>query len=148
MQAHTQEAAEEFTAELDNDPAHTQAMLYLADADIQMNKLVEAQPLLEKAVKDNPASDMGHRDLGIVYAGTGNQPGAMAQFKRAIAIKPDDVNAHWRLGRLYQSMGKKPEAQAEFEKARSLNQSASEDLIKVMGRAPHADNSTSEPNSQ
>ena len=43
------EAAAEFQAELDNDPQHLQAMLYLADAKMQMNQPDEARPLLEKA---------------------------------------------------------------------------------------------------
>ena len=48
------EAAAEFQAELDNDPQHQQAMLYLADAKMQMNQADEALPLLEKLVKLAP----------------------------------------------------------------------------------------------
>jgi hypothetical protein len=44
----------EFQAELANDPRHVQSMLYLADADIQMNQnLEEAAPLLGNDVKSS-----------------------------------------------------------------------------------------------
>jgi tetratricopeptide (TPR) repeat protein len=138
-QGQTQEAAQEFQAELNNDPRHTQAMLYLADADIQMDRLEDARPLLEKVVKINPKSSMGHLDLGIVYAETGRAKDALGEFKTAIVLKPDDVNAHWRLGRLYRSMGKTEDAKAEFDKSKSLNKTADEGLLKVMSRVPHQD---------
>ncbi len=139
MQGQTQEAALQFQAELDNFPEHAQAMLYLADADIQMNRLDEAQPLLEKVVKINPANSMGHLDLGIVYTEAGRQDDALRELKRAIAIKPDDVSAHYRLGRVYRSMGKAAEAKAEFDKSKSLNKTADDALLKVMSKVPHSD---------
>jgi tetratricopeptide (TPR) repeat protein len=133
------EAAKEFQAEIDNDPQHAQAMLYLADADIQIGHMEDARPLLEKLVKINPASSMGHRDLGIAYAESGHTQEALGEFKKAIALKPDNVSAHWRLGRLYRAMGRTAEAQSEFDKAKSLNESADEGLLKVMARSPHSD---------
>src|ERR1035437_7978161 len=139
MQGQTQEAAQQFQAELNNDPEHIQAMLYLADAEIQMNQMEDARPLLEKLVKISPASSMGHLDLGIVYAETGRGEDALGEFKTAIALKPADVNAHWRLGRLYRSMGKTGEAKAEFDKSKSLNKAADEGLLKVMSKVPHPD---------
>jgi tetratricopeptide (TPR) repeat protein len=138
-QGHTEEAAHEFQAELNNIPGHNQATLYLADSYIQMNRTEDAKPLLEALVKMSPASSMGHLDLGIVYAQIGRKDDALGEFKTAIKLKPDDVNAHWRLGRLYRSMGKTAEAKAEFEKSRSLNKSADEKLVKVMSQIPHHD---------
>ena len=138
-QGQIQEAAQQFQAELENDPEHTQAMLYLADSQIQMSRMDEARPLLEKLVKINPKSSMGHLDLGIVYADGGRNAEALAEFRAAIALKPDDVNAHYRLARLYRLMGKQVEAKAEFEKSRSLNQAADERLLKVMSNVPHQD---------
>ncbi len=133
------EAAKEFQAEIDNEPKHAQAMLYLADSDIQVGEMEDAKSLLEKLVKINPASSMAHRDLGIAFTGTGHTEDALGEFKTAIALKPDDVSAHWRLGRLYRAIGKIAEAQAEFDKAKSLNETADEGLLKVMARSPHPD---------
>ena len=135
-QGHTEEAAHEFQAEINNIPGHNQATLYLADSYIQMNRLEDAKPLLEASVKTNSANPMGHLDLGIVYAEAGNKEEALREFKTAIRLKPDDVNAHWRLGRLYRSMGKTAEAKVEFDKSKSLNETADERLVKVMSRIP------------
>jgi tetratricopeptide (TPR) repeat protein len=137
-EGHTQEAAQEFQAELANEPAHMQAMVYLADADIQLNKIQDAQPLLETVVKDNPANAMGHLDLGIVYEESDRRQEALVQFKRAIALKPDEPNAHYRLGRLLRSMGKTSDANAEFARTKELNEHADEGLLKAMSRVPNA----------
>jgi tetratricopeptide (TPR) repeat protein len=131
------EAAAEFQAELDNDAEHLQAMLYLADAKIQMNQTDDARPLLEKLIQLNPANGMAHRDLGIVYVEQDRKQEAAAEFEAAIKIAPNDVNAHYRLGRLYRSMGKSAEAKVELDKASSLNKAEDERLLKVMSTIPN-----------
>ena len=124
------EAAAEFKAELNNDPDHVQAMLYLADADIQMNQIDDAKPLLEKAEQLDPSLALIHLDLGIVYSESERNQDALRELTLAAKLAPDDVNVHWRLGRLYRSMGKKDEAKVEFDKASTLNKAADEDLYK------------------
>jgi tetratricopeptide (TPR) repeat protein len=131
------EAATEFQLEIDNDPQHLQAMLYLADSEMQMNQPDAARPLLEKLVKLNPGNAMAHRDLAIVYADQDRKQEALAEFQVAIKIAPHDVNAHWRLGRLYRSMGMTAEAKAEFDKASSLNKAEDDRLLKVMSTIPN-----------
>ncbi|MGA9667553.1 MAG: tetratricopeptide repeat protein [Terracidiphilus sp.] len=138
-QGHSPEAAHEFQAELDNDPEHIQAMLYLADSEIQMNRMEDARPLLEKTVKTDPANPMGHLDLGIVYSEAGLNAEALHELKTAAALEPNDVKAHWRLARLYRSMGKTAEANAELTKSKNINKAADEGLIKAMSRTSHPD---------
>jgi tetratricopeptide (TPR) repeat protein len=137
------EAAKEFQAELANDPQHLQAMLYLADAQMQMSQMDEAMPLLEKLVKLSPQNAMAHLDLGIVYADQGRKPEALAELKQSIRLAPNNVNAHWRLGRLYRSMGMTTEAKAEFDNASSLNKTEDERLLKVMSTIPASDRKSS-----
>lgn len=124
------EAAGEFRAELDNDPNHAQAMLYLADSDIQMNQMDNAKPLLERVLKIDPSFALAHLDLGIVYSEAERNQDALRELTQAAKLAPNDVNVHWRLGRLYRTMGKKVEAKAEFDKASTLNKAADEDLYK------------------
>ena len=131
-----QEAAREFQSELDNTPNYSQAMLYLADADIQMSRMDEAEPLLEKLVKSDPAMAKARLDLGIVYAQAGRKEDALREFTAAAALKPDDVNVHMRLGRLYRSMGKTAEAKNEFDKASNLDNAANDALLTVMSGTP------------
>jgi tetratricopeptide (TPR) repeat protein len=133
------EAAIEFHAELANDPNHLQAMLYLGDADIQMNQMEEAKPLLERVVKLNPSLGLGHLDLGIIYVESDHNTEALRQFNLAEKLTPDDVNVHWRLGRLYRAMGRKDEAKAEFDKANFLNKAVDDANYKKIanGQAHH-----------
>jgi tetratricopeptide (TPR) repeat protein len=124
------EAAAEFQAELANDPNHVQSMLYLADAQIQLNQPEVAEPLLEKAIKLDPSLPLAHLDLGIIYSNSGQNEDALRELSVAAKLAPNDVNVHWRLGRLYRKIGKKEEAKAEFDKASTLNKAADEDLYK------------------
>ena len=131
-----QEAAEQFQAELLNNSNHTQAMLYLADSRLQMNKPDEALPLLEKVIAQVPENGMAHRDLGVLYADRGENEKAISELEKAIHIRPGDVNAHYRLARVYRAMGRKDEANAEFKKVTGLNKAEDERLLKVMGQVP------------
>jgi tetratricopeptide (TPR) repeat protein len=122
------EASREFQAELANDPQHAQSMLYLGDADIQMNQFEAARPLLEKVIQVDPSLSLAHLDLGIVYAESEHNQEALREFLVAAKKMPDDVNVHWRLARLYRAMGRGEEAKAEFQKASTLNKQADEAL--------------------
>ena len=114
-----------------------QAMLYLADAKMQMNQPDEARPLLEKVSRSSvrqmrwriatSASSMPTRTASRKL---------LAEFQAAIKIDPTDVNAHYRLARVYRSMGKSAEAKTEFDKASSLNKAEDERLLKVMSTIP------------
>jgi tetratricopeptide (TPR) repeat protein len=130
------EAAAEFQAEVDNDPHHMQAMLYLANSEIEMNRMDNARLLLEKVVKSIPENSMGHLDLGIVYADADRKQDALEQFQAAARLAPSDVNAHFRLGRLYMAMGKKAEAKLELDKASSLNKATNDGILKMMSGLP------------
>ncbi|MDR3739569.1 MAG: tetratricopeptide repeat protein [Terracidiphilus sp.] len=130
------EAAQEFAAELANDPAHALAQLYLADAQIQMGKMDEARPLLEALVKSEPDNFKAHLDLGIVYAETQHNDEAIREYRNAARLSPDDANVHWRLGRLYRAMGHAEEAKAEFAKTGDLNKAANDRLLKIMSTLP------------
>jgi len=143
-------AASEFKAELENDPQHVQAMFYLADSDVQMNRLDEAEALLEKLDRANASSYQQHLDLGIVYAGQGKNEAALVEYQKAVKLKPSEASAHWRLARLYRAMGRTQEAKAEFEKTKHMNKAEDERLLKIMsappGKQSPASSAPAEPN--
>jgi tetratricopeptide (TPR) repeat protein len=132
-QNHIEEAAKEFSAELENTPDHPQALIYLADVDIKLSDMGAAQPLLEKAIRIDPKITLGHLDLGIVYAELGRGTDALREMKIAEEQTPDDQNVHWRLARYYKEAGKAAEAKAEFDKTRSLQKAAGESVYKKLG---------------
>ncbi len=133
------EAASEFQTEIDNDPRHIKAMLYLANSEIELNRMEDARALLEAVVKSDAGSSMAHLDLGIVYAEDGRKQDALAEFQVAEKLAPSDVGVHYRIGQLYRSMGRTSEAKAELEKASSLNKAANEGLLKMMSGLPGKD---------
>ena len=132
---HFAEAAKEFQAELDNDPADQRARAYLGDSLVELNQYEQARPELEKAATDSQTAAMAmvHRDLGIIYAEAGRKEEAANELLKAIALDPKDVSPHWRLGRLYQSMGKKDEAREEFAIASAMNKENSRPLTQEIG---------------
>ncbi len=123
------DAEREFELELKNEPDYGQALAYLGDAEMRLEKPAEAQATLEKAVSLPNPNRLAWLDLGIVLASEGRNEPAAADLERAIAMDPNEVDAHWRLARLYQAMGKKDQARLEFAKAASLHQKADESLV-------------------
>ena len=123
------EAATEFQAEIANNPAHAQALAYLADCDIQLGHADAARPLLEKAVRIDAKIELAHIDLGVLASDAGQREEALREFKTAERLDPSDQNAHWRLARLYQSEGKKAEAKLEFDKTKSLQKAADKSVF-------------------
>lgn len=123
------EAQSEFEAELANDPNHAQAMVYLADTEMQLNHTEAAEPLLVKALRIDAGRELAHLDLGILYADAGRKEDALKEMKEAARLAPEDVDVHWRLGRLYRTMGKVDEAKAEFARASSITKTKDDALI-------------------
>jgi tetratricopeptide (TPR) repeat protein len=126
------EAAKEFQAELANDPAHAQAMVYLGDTYLQLNRAEEAQPLLQKAIELDSSLWLGDLDLGIIDSDAGRNEQALRELEAAEKLQDHDVNVHWRLARLYRAMGRKDQAKVEFDKASKLNKAADEELYRKM----------------
>ena len=130
-----EEAAQEFQAEVANNPQHAQALTYLADTDMRLSHPEAAPPLLEKAIQLDPRIELAHLDLGILYSDAGRKDDALRELKLAATLSPNDVNVHWRLARFYQIAGKKDEAKAEFEKTRILQKAADETIFTKLHQA-------------
>jgi tetratricopeptide (TPR) repeat protein len=130
-----EEAAQQFQAELANNPDHAQALAYLADSDIRLNHPDAVPPLLEKALKIDPKIALAHLDLGLLDIDAGRKDDALRELKVAERLSPGDQNIHYRLGRFYQSMGRKDEAKAEFDKTRSLQKAADESVFTKLHEA-------------
>jgi tetratricopeptide (TPR) repeat protein len=130
-----EEAAQEFQAELVNVPDHAQALAFLADSYIQLNRSDEAMPLIQKAIEIDPNFARAHLDLGILYADAGRQEDAIREFKLAAKLTPEDPSPHWRLARLYQSMGRREEAAVEFQKTNSLHKTENDTIFSKLKAA-------------
>jgi tetratricopeptide (TPR) repeat protein len=130
-----EEAAQEFQAELANNPDHAEALTYLADSDIKLSHPEAALPLLEKAIKIDPKIALAHLDLGILYSDAGRKDDALRELKTAERLSPDDQNVHWRLARFYKANGKNDEANAEFAKTRTLQKASDQTVFNKLHEA-------------
>ncbi len=130
------EAAQEFQAELANDPGYTNALQYLADSELHLDQIDQAQSLLERIVKGDPRVFLARLDLGIVYAKRDRREDALRELKAAEGIQPEDVDVHWQLGRLYRTMGDMAGARQEFGRASRLNQAENTSLVNLMSPVP------------
>jgi tetratricopeptide (TPR) repeat protein len=124
-----EEAAQEFQAELKNVPDNAQALAFLADSYMQLNRSNEAMPLIQSALKIDRTLPRAHLDLGILYAEAGSTQDAIRELKLAATLTPEDPNPHWRLARLYQSIGYKAEADREFQKTSMLHKQENDTLM-------------------
>jgi tetratricopeptide (TPR) repeat protein len=94
-----------------------------------------AKPLLEEAVKANPSISGGiqqymlqfktlrvacHRNLGQIYAGTGNMALCEEEFRRATESFPTEIQAWQMLGRVLEIQGKKEAMQNVISKIQQL----------------------------
>jgi tetratricopeptide (TPR) repeat protein len=118
------EAAQEFNAELANNPDDANALTYLADTDMHLNLPEAATPLLEHAIRIDPGLEVAHLDLGILYGNAARPNDALRELKLAEKLSPMDGHVHWRLARFYQAAGRKEEAKAEFAKTRNIDNAA------------------------
>jgi Tfp pilus assembly protein PilF len=76
---------------------------------------VNHEALWSHTLEYYPDSWLAHRNLGNVWMRAGRLPEAMAEFQKAIAIKPNYAEAHSDLATTLQKGGHVPEATGEFE---------------------------------
>jgi len=69
----------------------------------------------------SPFSPRAHNNMGDVYVQEGNFDGAIREFKRALALKPDYADVYHNLANTYQFLGNIQEAIKYYESALSYN---------------------------
>lgn len=69
-----------------------------AEAAIEKRDFAAAEPLLTKAVADDPKDYRAWYDLGYVYGSTGRKPEQIDAYRRAVAAKPDVFESNLVLG--------------------------------------------------
>ena len=86
-----------------------------------MQKLGEAKPVLEKAVKDEPGDAHAWFNLGLYYRNASDEEAALEAFRRVTEIDPNDADSWYFLGATYAQLKKFPEAIAAFEHALKID---------------------------
>jgi tetratricopeptide (TPR) repeat protein len=101
--------------------------LSLSRQDGDVNKLAQAESLLEKAVRLDPKLAAAHLQLGILYYQQGVTSEAISAYRKAIEANPQLVEAHYRLGQLYSRAGEKLKAQDELQIYEQLSKKTAEE---------------------
>ena len=86
----------------------------------QCGMYADAKTLWSTTLTRNPASWMARNNLGSVFLAKGDRETAIAQFQKALAIKPDFVDALNNLGKALFAKGDREEAIAQFRKALAI----------------------------
>ena len=79
------------------------------------------ETLWTDTLAQNPECWMAHGNLGETLVKEGRMDEAMAQFQKALEIKPNYVQAHNNLGIVLVKKGREDEGIAEYEKALAIN---------------------------
>jgi tetratricopeptide (TPR) repeat protein/predicted Ser/Thr protein kinase len=83
--------------------------------------LARASRNADEAVRLNAGLGPVQVVLGRLHALRGNNDLALAAFKRALAIDPNDAEAHQAIARQYERLGRLEDAEAAYQKAMSLD---------------------------
>jgi predicted Zn-dependent protease len=67
---------------------------------VSRGKVAAALPMLQSAVRQQPASDVAHANLGAAYYQLHRDQLALDEFERAVQINPESVSAQESLGRV------------------------------------------------
>lgn len=121
------DAEREFKIELDSHPEEFFANYYLGIVHVIDRKWDLAIPLLQKAVRIQPANSDPYFYLGQAYQGTERYPEAIEVLRKSIALNPElshndyqVATAHYRLGQSLLKVGQREEADKELQLAAEL----------------------------
>ena len=129
-------AKPEFETELANDPKNAQAAAYLGDTELKLGNRKEATAFLNQAIQLRSDVRIAYIDLGVLAAEEKKYEDAVAAFRKAIALDPNEPDAHYRLSQAYKALGRTAEAEKEFKLVQRLHQQSDTNLTPKMSGAP------------
>jgi|SoiMethySBSTD1v2_1073268.scaffolds.fasta_scaffold45978_5 tetratricopeptide (TPR) repeat protein len=115
------EAEDAYTRWLGKHPDDADALVFLANAQIEMKKPEPAAANLKKAIALDPGIGEAWAMLGRIEADKKNYAEAVPQLQRAISLQPEDAEAHFQLGKIQLAQKEVPAAVASLERAVELS---------------------------
>jgi tetratricopeptide (TPR) repeat protein len=101
--------------------------LSLSRQEADVDKLAQAESLLEKAVRLDPNLAAAYLQLGVLYSQQGGTSEAISAYTKAIQADAQLAEAHYRLGQIYSRAGEKLKAQAELQIYEQLSKKTAEE---------------------
>jgi predicted Zn-dependent protease len=116
----------EMKRELEILPYNVSARLRLAEEYVKEEKIEEALPLAQMAIKLEPARASAHMMLGEVLVAKGDLPGGIRELETARDEAPRTIRTRWDLLRAYTAAKQGDDAKREKEEIEKLSKSDSE----------------------
>ena len=101
-------------------PNDGEAQTMTGFAKLRLNRVAEAKPHFEAALRIQPDNVRALSGLGDVYTWFGQHEAARDCFSRAVAVDSKHAPAHYNLGNALRILGQLKEAEAAYRKAISL----------------------------
>lgn len=120
------EAARGFRQLLKLNPQDVDALVDLSRLSIVLGQLTEAQVLLDRALRIEPAHARGNLVRGLLAEATGDASAAVNHYERAVQLAPQDYLGRFNLGRALGVLGRHREAQDHLQYALRLRPQATE----------------------
>jgi tetratricopeptide (TPR) repeat protein len=119
-QDHPADAAAEFRAELQQDPANTDAEYHLAFVLFQLSQDQQAVPLLKDVLARAPNHPDANYELGKALLRAGKTAEAIPYLEAAARLKPELDAVHYQLQSAYRSVGRQADADREANIYRAM----------------------------
>lgn len=130
-------AKERFGDVLQLDGAHVPALNLLTVVLMSLNRFAEAEPLIAKAVRLNPNSDVSFYNYGLISKQLNKPRQALEAFNKALAINRSVAETWNNRGTVFSDLKKYDAAIGDFEQAIRLNPGYAEAYVnrgKASGR--------------
>ncbi len=118
------EAAREYQKEVELDPKNSRALWKLGYFTLRADPQ-KAREYLERSVSLEPERAGAVLTYGRALALTGETEQAVAQFLRALQLKPELVTPHYMLATAYRRLGRSEDAKAELARFETLSKVSS-----------------------
>ena len=105
---------------LDLDPNLVPARLDRAVQDAQLGNLDQAEAGFKSVIADNPYFPRAFYNYGAFLSRTGQPRKAIAQFERAIALRPDYAKAYYAIIELWANLGERSRAEKSLALLRQV----------------------------
>ena len=128
------EAEQQLKAILKMAPNDAAALNLLGTVRAQQGRLNEAETLLTRAAKIDPAFVAVHMNLAFLYLLRNAPEKSILELKEVIRLEPNNVEANYKLGRLLLARGQIDDSIAILERAKSAT-SASVVFLPLLGDA-------------
>lgn len=108
------------------EPANALALFVLADSQLHLNQLPEAEQNFIRATKVDPSFAQAYVRLEGMYTAAGEYDKSLAELRKAMAADPSDPSTHYRSMVVMHKMGRDAEADEELKKFQLLSQKEKE----------------------